>query len=254
MILELDMGNTRIKWRLRGESGKVARGSMSSLTGWPEFGLVISNAIANLSQQQLSRVLVASVLSDDRKLSFSSWCKDYFFVTPEFANSQAAAAGVTNGYAVPDRLGVDRWLAVLAGYNLARQSCVVIDCGSAITVDLVASKGVHLGGYIAPGLSMMRRALFQDTAGIVLCENLAEFDLRPGRDTEAAVVAAQSAMVVGLVVQAVHQLQQQDTVAPVLVVTGGDAGYVLAHFPDALLQSELVLDGLVLALQTNQLS
>lgn len=250
MILELDMGNTRIKWRLRGDSGKVACGSLSSLTEWPEFGLVIKDAIADLPQQ-LNRILVASVLSDDRKLSFSHWCKDCFSVVPEFADSQSTAAGVTNGYVVPAQLGVDRWLAVLAAYRLTRQSCVVIDCGSAITIDLVASNGVHLGGYIAPGLSMMRRALFQGTAGVVVGDKSAEFDLQPGRDTEAAVVAAQSSMIVGLVLQAVYQLQQQDFAAPVLVVTGGDAECVLLHFPDALLRPELVLDGLVLALQAH---
>lgn len=57
-------------------------------------------------------------------------------------------AGVRNGYDDFQRLGLDRWLALLGGYHLAKGACVVIDFGTAVTADFVAADGAHLGVYL----------------------------------------------------------------------------------------------------------
>lgn len=292
MILELDLGNTRIKWRLRIDSGKVARtgvvpnGTWDALTSalnyelsyeWDkerdrepsdelrhesrhELGSEPSNKpAAELGLQsssnnvkdtsQIRRVLVASVLNDQQKTMLQQWCINYCAVPPEFAQSQATSAGVSNGYDVPGRLGVDRWLAMLSAYEQVRQACVVVDCGSAITLDLIDDGGQHLGGYIAPGLKMMRRALTTSTQGVAVQEAPNLVTLTPGRTTESAVAAAQSAMLVGLVTQAITYLQSGCAIEPILFFTGGDAKLLLSYFPGARYQPDLVLDGLVLAFE-----
>lgn len=66
------------------------------------------------------------------------------------ARSTAEALGVVNGYEEPGRLGVDRWLGALAGYQLAG-GCCTVDCGSAITIDFVLPGGQHLGALSCRG-------------------------------------------------------------------------------------------------------
>lgn len=248
MILELDAGNTRIKWRLRDDSGKVARGHLASSLRWSELSSALEAAMANLDGKPVGRVLVASVLGDVRNQELQAWCERQFAITPEFALGAFNIGGVFNGYTIPESLGVDRWLAILAGFALVRQACVIVDGGSALTVDLLHSSGHHIGGYIAPGIKLMRRALLGNTHGVHINELPADFSLTPGRDTETCVAAAQAAMVCGLIEQALSQLRQVDQREPALIFTGGDAEWLLSHFPDAYWQPDLVLDGLSQAL------
>jgi type III pantothenate kinase len=73
---------------------------------------------------------------------------------------------VTNAYQEPGTLGADRWAAIVAAHHDTENPVCVIDCGTAITLDVVDAAGKHLGGLIAPGLAMMRRSLAQETAAI----------------------------------------------------------------------------------------
>lgn len=250
MILELDMGNTRIKWRVRHESGKVFRGSMLSKAPWGTLAQEVASILSDYDHNYaLARVLVASVLGESRNQDFRNWCESEYAISPEFAKSEPVTHGVVNGYKTPGQLGVDRWLAIMAGYEAVHQACVIVDCGSALTVDLVDRQGLHLGGYIAPGVQLMRRALRLDTAGVGVGDDVLLSATEPGQDTENAVSAAQAAMICGLLERAVECLRRRVGSSPIaLVITGGDAQSLLVHFPEALWVPELVLDGLVLAL------
>jgi len=64
----------------------------------------------------------------------------------------------------PEQLGVDRWLALLASRARGLQPCVVVDAGSATTIDVLDAAGEHLGGYILPGAAMMEQAVLGGTA------------------------------------------------------------------------------------------
>ena len=66
---------------------------------------------------------------------------------------------VKNGYREPSSLGVDRWMVVLAAYHRCSGTALVIDLGTAITLDYIRSDGQHLGGYIVPGTHLSQRAL-----------------------------------------------------------------------------------------------
>ena len=86
-----------------------------------------------------------------------------------------------------ESLGVDRWLALLAAHRHApTEPLMVLDCGSAITLDLLVVGGRHLGGYIVPGLALMRSSLLSETAGVAV-EALSSVTSCPGRDTSTAV-------------------------------------------------------------------
>ena len=76
-------------------------------------------------------------------------------VSAEYFKVQARCAGVTNSYTVPEKMGADRWLASIAAVNLyAGQELCIADCGSAINLEFITARGVHIGGYILPGLKV----------------------------------------------------------------------------------------------------
>jgi type III pantothenate kinase len=96
-------------------------------------------------------------------MALIQWSKHQFGIAPQFARSTFTAANVSSAYDVPERLGVDRWLAMLAAYNSLSEAVVVIDLGSAMTADGISKAGHHVGGYIAPGLRMMAQSLLART-------------------------------------------------------------------------------------------
>lgn len=242
MILQIDRGNTRLKWRLRGNLSDIARGVVLNEEGYSSLANVLSG-------QPIQKILVVSVLGEEQDRLFTQWAEKNFSVSPRYAKTESACAGVINGYRFPERLGVDRWLVMLAGFARAKGSCVVVDCGSAITVDLLGRKGLHHGGYIAPGIAAMQRALSVNTQGVKVINEAVADDLTPGRDTASAVSAARTAMIVGLIQQAMRQLStiDEDPVSPpALLLTGGDGQGLMKFFDAALFVPDLVFEGLEL--------
>jgi len=130
VILEMDFGNSRIKWRLRKAAEILVRGVTDR-----EKGLVDIVPAIQLYRNQLKAIWVASVLDESAKVWINFWAKKNLNMVPRYAASQIKIAGVINGYDDPARLGVDRWLAAVAAYNLCHSSCIVISCGTALTVD-----------------------------------------------------------------------------------------------------------------------
>lgn len=164
---------------------------------------------------------------------------------PVFARTQARAAGVTNSYQEPARMGVDRWLVMLAAYSKARGRCCVVDCGSAITVDYIEADGRHQGGYIIPGLRLMQRGLLANTAEIIVDQDPEAFTIEPGQHTSAAVVHGINYAFQALAEKIVAELGETDR----LYVTGGDGALFQHLCGRGEFVPELVLDGLVLGVQ-----
>ena len=100
-----------------------------------------------------------------------AWVESKWGVPFKTIKAEAQQGALINGYMEPERLGVDRWLAMLAVIEEEQPEVpiCVIDCGSAITIDAVNAKGEHVGGLIVPGISMMRNALVKGTSGIRSC-------------------------------------------------------------------------------------
>lgn len=235
MILDVDVGNTRCKWRLTGGGELIERGAG---TGFPAIGVAGS-------PQRIRIARVAGAAEQWRE-----WARESFGIEPEFARSAASSCGVTNGYREPQRLGVDRWLALCAAFTDARRGCVVIDAGSAITADAVDADGRHLGGYIAPGLRLLGTAVVTNTAEVAWrAEGSANLAVAPGDSTQQAVAAGIAAMAAGFVERALRELSARLAEPPVVYLTGGDGGRLRALLPFAVIEvPDLVLDGLGLVL------
>lgn len=138
-------------------------------------------------------------------------------------NSGAEVCGVRNAYQEPHRLGVDRWLTVVASYHLFGGNVVVVDAGTAIKVDMVDKTGQHLGGYITPGLAMMESALLSKTARIRYAPN--EKIVKEGLPDSTARAVSEGCYEMALgFLERVHKEYRHFT----WVVTGGDARSLLS--------------------------
>jgi type III pantothenate kinase len=73
---------------------------------------------------------------------------------------------VTNGYADPGQLGADRWAALIGARQIHRGTVLVVNSGTATTVDVLSSSGFFRGGVILPGIELMKEALAARTAGL----------------------------------------------------------------------------------------
>jgi len=237
MILEIDLGNSRIKWRLRAESGRLAGGTL------------LDHSLASLAQNfacqgwRPDQVWVASVRPPEDNAALARQCRDLWQLNPLFAQTQPRTAGLVNAYVQHSQLGVDRWLALLAAHEVYSEPVLIVQAGTALTVDLLAPGGRHLGGYIGPGWHMMRWALSEQTARVRLPEQAPSWDDQPGRSTEEAVKAALAAMARGLVDRAESYLTQEGG-RPRLILGGGDGQRLAAVWAHATYWPELVLDGL----------
>jgi type III pantothenate kinase len=140
------------------------------------------------------------------------------------------AGGVTNAYAEPWRLGVDRWLALLGARELfPGQALCLVSVGTALTLDLLARNGRHRGGAIVPGPELMVRALLERTAGIRRRARGGAGSARGlyARDTRAAVEAGARHACVGLIERALAEGERRLGETPALVISGGGAGRLL---------------------------
>ncbi|MCM2681454.1 type III pantothenate kinase [Echinimonas agarilytica] len=135
---------------------------------------------------------------------------------------------VINGYIEHRKLGVDRWLALVGARHLCRSPSVIIDAGTAITVDVLDEFGQHKGGWIAPGMQLMAEALLKNTANLMQYEE--GHSVRLAHGTEAGISNGSLAAVVGLTLQALETARYalNTRISPQLILTGG-AAEAIAH-------------------------
>jgi type III pantothenate kinase len=160
MILLLDLGNSRIKWAVLSPEGLSAQQYLPHKT---DLNLQLQQLQRDCSQYAIQKIYAASVATG-LNTAIKNWACEHWQLEVIFLTTATKAAGVINGYQHPQQLGVDRWLALLAAKAMQPDiaSCVV-DCGTAITIDVIDAQGQHLGGLILPGLNMMQTALLDGT-------------------------------------------------------------------------------------------
>jgi type III pantothenate kinase len=157
---------------------------------------------------------------------------------------------VRNGYEQYQRLGLDRWLAVVGAHQLSRKAALVIDLGTAVTSDFVAADGGHLGGFICPGVPLMRTQLRTHTRrtryggdeAVGVLEKLL-----PGRATAEAVERGCLLMLRGFVSGQVAMAGDLLGSDFEVFLTGGDAPLVMDVVPGSRIVPDLVFIGLAIA-------
>ena len=145
MILDIDAGNSFVKWRVVDDSEVIAAGSEAT-EQVSKQGLDLTR-IEGLNQARISSVANRALAERLREQ-----VQQQFNVEMQIARVSSTVSDVSCGYTEPETLGIDRWLAVVAAYQRYLGPVLVVDAGSAITIDLIGPQGVHLGGYISPCL------------------------------------------------------------------------------------------------------
>lgn len=241
MILDLDIGNSLIKWRMSatGQSTPVLAGSSRGLAE-------LKPALPAGSFPQ--RIRIANVRSDQTPAALAAWSRHEFGIEAEIARVQRCLGGVEVFYQDLSRLGVDRWLSMLAAHQCYGGRLMLVGCGTALTIDLLDLAGRHQGGYIVPGFSLAATALQEHTA-IQLGAMPQPLPPGPGHSTETAVYQGIRCMLAGFVRAALAQVEMVDGQ---LILSGGDRELVREQLRDLPLPitsvETLVLDGLAIAL------
>jgi type III pantothenate kinase len=245
MILELDCGNSFIKWRVLGADAKLVVGE-----GVVDSDLALLEGLGALKGLVLKFCRLVSVRTVEETNTLISLLTASFEMSVVCAAPAREMSGVRNGYEEFERLGLDRWLALLGGFHLAAGACLVLDFGTAVTADFVAGDGAHIGGFICPGMPLMRNQLRTHTRKIRYGDLAAERALEsivPGRTTVEAVERGCLLMLRGFVLTQLEMARSYWGEDFAVFLTGGDAALVSELVPEARVVPDLVFVGLAMA-------
>ncbi len=245
-MLLIDAGNSRLKWAFGSGDDLVEQGAVA----WERQGVPEAAADA-WQRRQVRRIVVSNVAGSAFAAALSDWSRRQWGVVPEFIAPCRRGWGVETRYREPSRLGVDRWLALIAVRAYA--PVCVVDCGTAVTLDLLCATGEHLGGMILPGLSLMRDSLYQRAPGIFDADGAEEgAPSLLGLDTKSCIELG----TVNAVAAAIERIsgewaQQQGPMKK--IITGGDALAIQSVLKAGYhRQPDLVLRGLLVIANRSQ--
>lgn len=238
MNLLIDSGNSFIKWAQQTD-GVLAPG-----------GRCHSHAATSLhdiwsGDDAPARVLIANVAGESIASEISNIVKDLWHIEAEFVVSSRNCCGLSNSYHNPAQLGIDRWMAMVAAFKSTSGPVIVVDCGTAVTIDLVNEKGQFLGGVILPGLNTAYHSLRAGTVAVEEINSINQGVSPVAQSTEDGVVTGVLLGLVGGIERVIHEQSSQLDQAPVVLLTGGDAETLLPYLTlPAIIQPDLVLEGL----------
>jgi len=165
-ILVIDVGNSRLKWALRGSNGWTARGAVAN----QEIGTLAVRDWQNLERPV--RAVGVNVAGEAARVRVEGQLARWRLPI-EWLAASVQAGGVTNHYEVPAQLGADRWASLVAARRravaaneAAPRPCIVVNTGTAVTIDALDADGAFRGGLILPGVRLMLRALADNTAAL----------------------------------------------------------------------------------------
>jgi type III pantothenate kinase len=240
MKLLLDLGNTRLKWAVAAADGWSARGAVA----WEEDLVnVLTQSWQGLARPD--RVLGSSVVDATRESYIQATIAAVFARDVTWVRTPAEACGVRNAYPEPHRLGVDRFLAMVAAHAGDQTPCVLAGIGTALTLDALTAEGQHLGGLIAPGPRLMQQSLLGATVRVQTDHNATIRDMAD--NTPDAVASGCWQAVAALIERFTrHVAAQHPEKAPRLLLDGGDAATLLPLLDiPAELATDSVLRGLL---------
>jgi len=246
--LLLDVGNTRLKWGVL-DDGQIHKTGHIAMRKVRDEGLGI---LTSRLPRNVDTVYGSNVAGATFATRLSGVIGAHCGCDVHFAKSEREACGIRSGYRHPRRLGVDRWVAMIGAWAELASACVVVDAGTAVTIDAIDDDGQHLGGQILPGVRLMFEALAASTSDIppvggklAAASGLDMF----GDTTSKAVQHGAWNAVAGAVDRAITTLRS-NAYEPAVVLTGGDASRMLTALgTESLHRPHLVLQGLARMLQ-----
>ncbi len=255
MRLAIDAGNSRTKWALFDTADVMqSHGVMlnseldseliSTSAAWRDCQYAVASNVAGVEVGGS----IAKVLAQQS-------------IRLHWVKSSSSAYGLSNQYLQAEKLGTDRWAALVAAWRQDKTPCLVVNAGTALTIDAIGSEnadeGMFLGGMIMPGLQLMQTSLVQRTAGIARQHGVwQDFPQNTGDALySGALIAMTGAVQQMMKILQRHQAQYHQATLNRCMITGGDASLLAAHlqrqaeqtpFINYEIAEHLVLQGLLL--------
>jgi len=247
--LLIDIGNTNLRWASQEGPGIGAPQSVRHGGGAPIDLLAAWDGLA-----VPHRVLIGNVGGEAVGTAVARVVRALWGLEPEVAVTRTECLGVRVAYRDPSRLGVDRWLVLLAAHARQAGAVLIVDAGTAVTYDLLLADGTHLGGLILPGIEMMRAGLFAGTRisrpvpDAVIDQGMNETSAADpwGSDTATA-IALGSVQALGALADRLYErlAERGQGPGPAILLTGGDASRLAGVITRPCeLVPDLVLQGL----------
>ncbi len=242
MILVIDAGNSRVKWGwLETEGEGTPRWASIATVPLIEFAAASDHVNPfSVTHEDPERIVISNVAGEGAHQLLVNWTS-IFEAEPLWLKAQAERCGVRNGYEKPELLGADRWAALIAARALHHGASLVVNAGTATTVDMLAADGSFLGGAILPGVDLMRFVLHEHTGRLPLAEG--SYRETPRNTVDAIETGCRHAQAGA--VEWMYRVFREVAPAPLCIVAGG-AGRVLVDqlsMPRRYVEN-LVLDGL----------
>ncbi len=237
MILAIDAGNSRVKWGWHDGTQWTSVATVSLI----EFAATSDHVNPfSITHDDPERIVNSNVAGDGAHQLLVNWTS-IFDLEPLWLRAEAERCGVKNRYERPEILGPDRWAALIAARALHSGPCLVVNAGTATTVDMLGADGSFLGGAIFPGVELMRFVLHEHTGRLPIQDG--EYRDAPRNTADAIETGCRHAQAGA--VERMYRVFRDMNGNPLCIVAGG-AGRALVDqlsMPRRYVEN-LVLDGL----------
>lgn len=236
-LLAIDSGNSFVKWGLHNGNQ------------WVKHGKVFYDNVFTLEKDFIDLPEPTSIIISHvaRAITRNQLCKliSIWPIKPQWITAHSLQCGVSNGYWDPNQLGCDRWAALIAAWRIQHHACLVINVGTAMTIDVLSESGKFLGGVILPGAHLMLESLQLGTQLInIETGNYKDFPV----NTNDAIQSGVMQCLLGAIERMYNLLSLQlDHPVESCIIGGGGALMLMPFikFPIKVIDN-LVLEGLVI--------
>ena len=230
VILAIDIGSSRVKWGLHDGHKWLLFDSAEDVEWLMQPTLPVD-----------PELIVASSVTDSASLDYVDALAARWNIKALTVRPKAHAYGLINGYSQPETLGSDRWAALIGARGQSEKAMLIVDAGTAVTIDHIDEAGYFCGGLILPGLSIMKKSLIENTTNLTLEDG--QWQETPKRTADAIATGCIDAIIGAT--ERIYQRMLKKTPDLSCVLTGGHATTLLPHFQIPVYHSEhLVLEGL----------
>lgn len=231
--LFIDIGNTRMKWAFSNDA-KVANQIQFNSQG--NFSENFSSSLIELclkNSWEIDEVICSSVSSVEQTHHIQkAFEKTYPKTIWKQINGLSLIEKITSAYLNPEQLGSDRRAMIIATQTLfPHKNTLIVSSGTATTLDIVTAQAHHLGGWILPGLSLMRDSLTQGTGRLAIDNSLTEneISIEIALDTQSAIIRGILASQLGAIEVANEYAKRKNIQLDLMLFTGGNGEQLLQY-------------------------
>ncbi|MDH5765697.1 MAG: type III pantothenate kinase [Gammaproteobacteria bacterium] len=237
-MLLIDVGNSCLKWAVWNKNNYQSEGT--EFYSKEKIIQVFEKLLPVIDKESV--VYISSVAGKKINKDIECWFYEFMNLEVVFLTVESEFKGLKNGYVKTNTLGVDRWLAMIGAWQKYQAGCCVIDCGTAVTMDVINNNGQHLGGVIMPGVGLMCSSLRDGTDAIDVFQG----ELNSlARSTEDAVTGGCFYVLAEGLNGLIKKYQSEINTDLLCIITGGNGREIAKQFScKYFYEPRLVMDGI----------